>query len=52
MLTVDGTLLATRDHDLAEQSKNRRYSTIHQVVIDADTPLVLGVGCGPRAQSR
>jgi hypothetical protein len=41
---VDGTLVPTRDHEIAEQSKNYRYSTNHQVVIDADTRLVVVVG--------
>jgi hypothetical protein len=27
----------TRDHTIAERSKNYRYVTHHQVVIDADT---------------
>jgi hypothetical protein len=44
VLLVDGTLVPTRDHDVAEQSKNYRYSTNHQVVIDADTRLVVVVG--------
>lgn len=44
MLIVDGTLVPTRDHQVAEQSKNYRYSTNHQVVIDADTRLVVVVG--------
>ncbi|MGW0703824.1 transposase [Streptomyces sp. NPDC002867] len=44
VLIVDGTLVPTRDHDAAEQSKNNRYSTNHQVVIDADTRLVVVVG--------
>ncbi len=44
MLIVDGTLVPTRDHTIAEQSKNYRYSTNHQVVIDADTRLVVVVG--------
>ena len=35
VLIVDGTLVPTRDHTIAEQSKNYRYSTNHQVVIDA-----------------
>ncbi|NED01269.1 transposase, partial [Streptomyces sp. SID6648] len=43
-LIVDGTLVPTRDHTIAEQSKNYRYSTNHQVVIDADTRLVVVVG--------
>lgn len=44
VLIVDGTLVPTRDHKVAEQSKNHRYSTNHQVVIDADTRLVVVVG--------
>ncbi|CAM5416721.1 hypothetical protein GCM10010329_86680 [Streptomyces spiroverticillatus] len=44
VLIVDGTLVPTRDHTVAEQSKNYRYSTNHQVVIDADTQLVVVVG--------
>ncbi|MEV7739948.1 transposase [Streptomyces sp. NPDC088921] len=44
VLIVDGTLVPTRDHTVAEQSKNYRYFTNHQVVIDADTRLVVAVG--------
>jgi hypothetical protein len=44
VLIVDGTLVPTRDHAVAEKSKNYRYSTNHQVVIDADTRLVVVVG--------
>lgn len=44
VLIVDGTLVPTRDHAVAEQSKNYRYSTHHQVVIDADTRVVVAVG--------
>ncbi|OIJ84740.1 IS5 family transposase [Streptomyces sp. MUSC 14] len=44
VLIVDGTLVPTRDHTVAEQSKNYRYSTNHQVVIHADTRLVVVVG--------
>ncbi len=44
MLIVDGTLVPTRDHTVAEQSKNYRYTTNHQVVIDTDNRLVLAVG--------
>ena len=44
VLIVDGTLVPTRDHTVAEQSKNYRYSTNDQVVIDADTRLVVVVG--------
>jgi hypothetical protein len=38
-----GTLVPTRDHVVAEQSTNYRYSTTHQVVIDADARLVVAV---------
>ncbi len=38
LVAVDATLVPTRDHAVAEQSKNYRYSTNHQVGIDADTP--------------
>lgn len=41
---VDGTLVPTRDHQLAAPSKNYRYSTNLQVAIDADTRLVIAVG--------
>lgn len=44
VLIVDGTLVPTCDHAVAAQSKNYRYSTNHQVVIDADTRLVVVVG--------
>ncbi|MFJ1681049.1 transposase [Streptomyces sp. NPDC088251] len=44
VLIVDGTLVPTRDHTIAAQSKNYRYSTNHQVVIDADTRLVVVIG--------
>ncbi|MFE7843302.1 transposase [Streptomyces sp. NPDC057474] len=44
VLIVDGTLVPTRDHTIAEQSKNYRYSTNNQVVIDADSRLVVVVG--------
>ncbi|MFD3722704.1 transposase [Streptomyces sp. NPDC058674] len=44
VLIVDGTLVPTRDHTLAQRSKNYRYSTNHQVVIDADTRRVVIVG--------
>lgn len=44
VLIVDGTLVPTRDHKVAEQSKNYRYSTSLQVVIDADTRLIVVVG--------
>ncbi|WP_340564012.1 transposase [Streptomyces sp. GSL17-111] len=44
VLIVDGTLVPTRDRSVAASSKNYRYSTNHQVVIDADTRLVVAVG--------
>lgn len=44
VLIVDGTLVPTRDHQVAERSKNYRYSTNHQGVIDADARLVVAVG--------
>lgn len=44
VLIVDGTLVPTRDHAVAAQSKNYRYSTNHQVVIDAETRLIVAVG--------
>lgn len=44
MLIVGGTLVPTRDHSVAEQSNNYRYSTAHQIVIDADSRLVVVVG--------
>ncbi len=47
VLTVDGTPVPTRDHTIAEQSKNYRYSTNHQVVIDAGSRLVVAVGRCP-----
>ncbi|RZU36438.1 DDE superfamily endonuclease [Streptomyces sp. BK022] len=44
VLMVDGTLLPTRDHTIAERSKNYRYSINHQVVIGADIRLIVVVG--------
>jgi hypothetical protein len=44
VLIVDGTLVPTQDRAVAASSKNYRYSTNHQVVIDADTRLVVAVG--------
>lgn len=41
---VDGTLIPTRDHRLATQSKNYRYSANLQVAIDANTQLVIALG--------
>jgi hypothetical protein len=44
VLIADDTLVPIRDHTIAEQSKNYRYSTNHQVAIDADTRRVVVVG--------
>lgn len=43
-LIVEGTLLPTRGHTIAAQSKRYRYSTNHRVVTDADTRLAVAVG--------
>ncbi len=43
-LLGDGALAPTRDHTVAEQSKNYRNSTDLPVVIDDDTRLVVVVG--------
>ncbi|AVZ76085.1 IS5/IS1182 family transposase [Streptomyces lunaelactis] len=51
VLIVDGTLVPARDHTTAARSKNCRSSTSHQVVIDADTRLVIVVG-RPHAGNR
>jgi hypothetical protein len=51
VLIVDGTLVPTRDHTIAAQSRNYRYSTNHQVVLDADTRLIVVVG-RPLARNR
>ncbi|CAL9669244.1 IS5 family transposase IS1373 [Streptomyces sp. enrichment culture] len=44
VLIVDGTLVPTRDRGVAASSKNYRYSTNHQVVIDANTRLIVAAG--------
>src|SRR6266516_1442662 len=44
VLIVDGTQVPTRDHSVAAQSKNYRYSVNMQVLIHAETRLVLAVG--------
>lgn len=44
VLTVDGTLISTRDYAVAAPSKNYRYSANLQVMIQADTRLVVAVG--------
>lgn len=41
---VDGTLVPTRDRTVAASSKNYRYSTNPQVVIDANSRLVVAIG--------
>jgi hypothetical protein len=52
VLIVDGTLVPTRDHSIAEQSKNYRYSTNHQVVIDGQPQRLQGVGAVRREVRR
>ena len=44
VLIVDGTLVPTRDTAVAASSKNYRTSVNMQVLIDADTRLVVAVG--------
>ncbi|GAA5005731.1 hypothetical protein GCM10023317_40320 [Actinopolymorpha pittospori] len=44
VLIVDGTLVPTHDRSIAASSKNYRYSTNLQVVIDADSRLTVAVG--------
>lgn len=44
VLIVDGTLVPTHDRSVAASSKNYRYSTNVQVVIDANTRLTIAVG--------
>lgn len=44
VLIVDGTLVPTHDRSIAASSKNYRYSTNLQVVINADTRLAVAVG--------
>lgn len=41
---VDGTLVPTRDRSIAASSKDYRYSTNLQVVIDANSRLVAAIG--------
>ncbi|OLZ63768.1 hypothetical protein AV521_37805 [Streptomyces sp. IMTB 2501] len=41
---MNGALAPTREPSVAEQSKSCWHSTNHQVVIDADTLLVVAVG--------
>jgi len=41
---VDGTLVPTRDRSISASSKNYRYSTNLQVVIDANSRLVVAIG--------
>ena len=48
---VDGTLIPTRDHGLATQSKNSRYSANLQVAIDANTRVVFAL-CEPQPGNR
>ncbi len=44
VLIVDGTLVPSRDHAVAAPAKNYRYSANVQVIIDADTCLIVAVG--------
>ncbi|MEU5191585.1 transposase [Streptomyces klenkii] len=44
VLIVDGTLVPTRDRNVAASSKNYRYSTNLQVIIDTNSRLVVAVG--------
>lgn len=44
VLIVDGTLVPTRDRTVAASSKNYRHSVNMQVMIDANTRLVIAVG--------
>lgn len=44
VLIVDGTLVPTRDHTIAASSKNHRTSVNMQVVINAESRLVVAVG--------
>ncbi|PPK64803.1 transposase family protein [Actinokineospora auranticolor] len=44
VLIVDGTLVPTHDRGMSASSKNYRYSVNMQVVIDANTRLVIAVG--------
>ncbi|PRY34522.1 transposase [Umezawaea tangerina] len=44
VLVVDGTLVPTHDRSVSASSKNYRYSVNMQVVIDANTRLVVAVG--------
>lgn len=44
VLVVDGTLVPTVDHNVAEQPESYRYPTNHPVVIDADTRLARAAG--------
>lgn len=44
VLIVDGTLVPTHDRKVSASSKNYRYSTNLQVVIDADTRLTMAIG--------
>lgn len=51
VLIVHGTLVPSRRHTVAEQSKSHRYSTNHQAVIDADTNSCLVAGLGEAGRS-
>ncbi|MEU5861656.1 transposase family protein [Nonomuraea sp. NPDC047529] len=42
--TVDGTLIPVRDREVGASSRNYRFSANVQVIIDADTRLVMATG--------
>ncbi|MFE7234678.1 transposase [Streptomyces sp. NPDC057596] len=44
VLIMDGTRVPTRDRSVAASCKNYRYFTNHQVVVDANTRLVVAAG--------
>ncbi|MFE7268229.1 transposase [Streptomyces sp. NPDC057592] len=44
VVIVDGTLVPTRDRTVAASSKNYRFSTNLQVLVHADTRLVIAIG--------
>lgn len=42
---MDGTLLPVRDRNIVASSRNYRFSVNVQVIIDADTRLVVASAC-------
>lgn len=47
---VDGTLIPVRDRSVGASSRNYRFSANVQVIIDADTRLVIAAARGPSRQ--